>query len=328
MDSELQDIIDATGFDAATARHILAQRRQAQGRQSEGRWRNMSDLTAEITRLRQIHPSLTSPPSTPKPPPASSAPRSDAASPHDARPPIAGCVCNGARWVVSDARVGEPQFGQLVPCACLLAERAERAASQQHARQQQLLAQLAGELGALAGCTFAGFAVDWCDDAQARRALAQARAAAELYAQEPSGWLYLWGLYGCGKSHLAAAVANVLGRERRTAYAAVPRLLRFVQAGFGQRGAESADARVQALCEAELLVLDDLGKEYLKAERDGRPGWAEALLFDIIDHRYINDLPTVITSNQPIDDHPGAIADRIAGMALAVHIAAPSYRRR
>ena len=68
--------------------------------------------------------------------------------------------------------------------------------------------------------------------------------------------------------------------------------------------------RVEALssCKADsLLVLDDLGTEYVK---DG--GLVQSFLDEIIWHREGNCLPTVITTNLPGDDLAKRIGDRIA----------------
>ena len=44
--------------------------------------------------------------------------------------------------------------------------------------------------------------------AEAASSLSRAKALAEAFAADPQGWLVLNGPYGCGKTHLAAAIAN------------------------------------------------------------------------------------------------------------------------
>ena len=45
-------------------------------------------------------------------------------------------------------------------------------------------------------------------------------------------------------------------------YASVPDLLRFIRRGFGDG---AADERLDALMQVDVLILDDLGAEYLTA---------------------------------------------------------------
>ena len=54
-----------------------------------------------------------------------------------------------------------------------------------------------------------------------------------VFAEEPEGWLLLQGGNGCGKTHLAAAIANrALNRGRRVFFAAVPELLDHLRSTF------------------------------------------------------------------------------------------------
>ena len=73
----------------------------------------------------------------------------------------------------------------------------------------------------------------------------------------------------------------------------------------------------------DLLVLDDLGAG--KAT-----GWAVEKLEIIIDYRYINGLPLVVTANIPIDNFSFRIASRLrrfeAGKIIVID--APEFSRR
>ena len=65
------------------------------------------------------------------------------------------------------------------------------------------------------------------------------------YAQNPDGWLLLMGTYGCGKTHLAAAVAN----ERSSMgypviFMTVPDLLDQLRAAFNPNSDSSYDERL------------------------------------------------------------------------------------
>ncbi len=223
-------------------------------------------------------------------------------------------------------RYGHPAFGQLQRCGCLdatLVAARRRAAA---ARANALTAQLAAELGDLARATLEG--VDRrrpCDpilwegaaygDADQRRMLARACGLARHYAPPES--LYLYGPPGGAKSHLAAAIlsaqaqAGVAGR-----YGSMPALLRLLRGGFRDG---TADARLEALMAADLLVIDDLG-----TEQNG--DWAYAQFFDLLSIRINRNLPTIITSNLPVDAHEPRIASRIYGEFTLVPLILSDYR--
>jgi len=176
-------------------------------------------------------------------------------------------ACDGAGYYTLAVPVGHVDFGKLLPCACRLRAREQRAQQQAAHQAQALLAELARTLGRLVHAQFVTFDLHrplielvWSGatfpvDVQ-RQALAQALDDAQRYAAQPAGWLYLCGPCGAGKSHLAAAIANHLAMSGQgVAYASVPDLLRFVRRGFGER---TADERLDALMAIDVLILDDL----------------------------------------------------------------------
>ena len=118
------------------------------------------------------------------------------------------------------------------------------------------------------------------------------------FAQNREGWLLLMGRYGCGKTHLAAAIANAaIEANVATLFLTVPDLLDWLRFAYG--GSEmSFEDRFEEIREIPLLILDDFGTQNATA-------WAQEKIFQIINHRYVNQLPTVITSNILIDDFEG-----------------------
>lgn len=75
-------------------------------------------------------------------------------------------------------------------------------------------------------------------------------------------------------------------------------MLERVKATFDEGGTEAAVARY-AKC--DVLVLDDLGKE-------DATEWSVGTVFSVLDARYEDMRPTIVTSNYA----PGALADRLA----------------
>jgi len=237
--------------------------------------------------------------------------------------------CDGAGYYTLAVPVSHPDFGKLIPCACLIRAREQRAQQQQTQHTHAVLAHLAGALGRLAHAQFDTFDLDrplvellWSGetfgvDVQ-RQALAQALEDAQLYAEQPHGWLYLCGPCGAGKSHLAAAIANTVATSSRdVAYASVPDLLRFVRRGFADG---AADERLDALSQIDVLILDDLGAEYLTA-------WAAEQLFVLLNARYLSERATVLTSNDRLEALPTRLASRIAEQAQIIWMPISDYRQ-
>ncbi len=222
-------------------------------------------------------------------------------------------ICKGRGFLTYDVPPGHPDFSKTVPCRCTQARlTAERLRS-----LQQM-----SNLGALNRMTFDSF-----DPNAAPESLRpNLRAAYELsldFAREPRGWLVLLGGYGCGKTHLAAAIANfrvMLGSQ--ALFVVVPDLLDHLRATYAPTSTVTYDERLEAIRDAPLLILDDLGAH-------NTTPWAQEKLFQILNYRYNSRLPTVITSNQRLDELDPRIASRLEDPDLSrvVEILTPDFRQ-
>ncbi len=226
--------------------------------------------------------------------------------------------CHGIGYVRYDVPVGDPRFGRLEPCVCRATEIAEAA-------RQRLFA--LSRLERLSHLTFENFNVQGNPQAklitpQDMQSLQAAKEIAERFAQDPQGWLLLEGGYGCGKTHLAAAIANfAVARGIPTLFITVPDLLDMLRFAF-QDPETTFEERFEEVRNASLLVLDDFGTQNATA-------WAQEKLFQIMNYRYINRLPTVITTNLMLDEIESRIRSRLQdeSFVIHVHITAPDYRR-
>lgn len=232
-------------------------------------------------------------------------------SDEEATPPISEPVCphcNGAGYYKEAVPFGHPHFGVLFPCACKLLEKEERATEELHRLSN---------LEPFRDKTFENFNPDVVG---VRRAYLRA----VEYAKRPQGWLILFGNYGTGKTHLAAAIANeAIRRHYRLLFAVVPDLLDHLRSTFGPSSEVAYDDRFEMIREVPLLVLDDLGTE-------NTTPWAREKLFQIINHRYNYALPTVITSNRKPEDIEPRIFSRMCDRTLCeeiILIEAGDYRR-
>jgi DNA replication protein DnaC len=135
----------------------------------------------------------------------------------------------------------------------------------------------------------------------------------------------LEGASGCGKTHLAAAIANkVLASGASVFFTVVPDLLDELRATFApgkEAGTEEWFAQVR---EADLLVLDDLGAHASSL-------WASEKLYQIVNFRTVAGLPMVVTTNLTNDAllsaHPriaSRLLDPAAGTSLYIY--APHHR--
>jgi DNA replication protein DnaC len=183
--------------------------------------------------------------------------------------------CKGAGFLRHNVPYGDPQFGKPVACRCKEQERKRK-------RRQQL--QEISNLGAFSRKRFATFN-------PRLPGLQEAFEISEEFASGPDGWLLLVGPNGCGKTHLAAAIANeCLEAGAVVLFATVPDLLDHLRAAFAPTSDEIYDQLFARMREAEVLVLDDLGTQQSSP-------WANEKLFQLLNYRYNSGFPTVITAN-------------------------------
>ena len=180
------------------------------------------------------------------------------------------------------------------------------------------------QLGALQNCTFDAFLPDGhglTPGRQLNLKLAYDRAVA--YAEKPEGWLVLKGGYGCGKTHLAAAIANQrIAMGHPAVFVSTPDLLDHLRAAFSPGAVTGYDERFEQIRNTPLLILDDLGTQ-------SNSDWAQEKLYQIFNHRYNNQLPTVVTTNLELEAIEIRIRSRMVDPSLVqiIHIAAPDFRR-
>lgn len=229
--------------------------------------------------------------------------------------PVGGTVCprcQGVGYYLLEVPVGDPSFGQLITC-----EACKKVHDEQRVFHERLVS---SNMSAFQDKTFETFASNLPGVQEAyTRSWRYAR-------QHPfKGWLVLFGTYGCGKTHLAAAIGNVaLKRNYRVIFAVVPDLLDYLRSTFGPTSNVAYDERFDVIREIPLLILDDLGTE-------NTTPWAREKLFQIINHRYNYRLPTIITINRKLEEIEPRILSRLSDQSLhegIVSITAGDYRPR
>lgn len=223
-------------------------------------------------------------------------------------------LCGGTGFVMPDLPLGHPDFGKATPCSCREQVRLERRLRTIHG--------MSG-LESVRHMTFAAFKPDGNglppDKAQN---LHRAFDTCSAYAQTPRDWLLITGAYGCGKTHLAAAIANArLALGEPALFMIVPDLLDHLRATFNPQTEIAYDDLFEQLRNTPLLVLDDFGAQ-------SSTPWAQEKLFQLLNHRYNLRLPTVITTNQRLDDIEPRLRSRLQDIDLVTRITiqAPDFR--
>lgn len=179
-------------------------------------------------------------------------------------------------------------------------------------------------LGPLATKTFDKFLPQGhATDERQRDSLQRAYAQTRKFAEDPQGWILLHGNYGCGKTHLAAAIANhCLDLSIHVIFVNTPDLLDHLRATFNPASDVGYDDLFEQVRGVSLLILDDLGAE-------SPTQWSQEKLYQIINHRYNAQLPTVLTCNIELERVEPRIRSRLVDMDLVrkVVIDAPDFRR-
>lgn len=218
-------------------------------------------------------------------------------------------LCHGAGYLRLDVPVGHPDFGRAVQCECKEREIQTR----ERARLRAV-----SSLKPFDKKTFQTFD-------SSIPGVREAHEVALRYAEDPVGWLIFKGGYGCGKTHLAAAIAHQREDEGDTVFfSIVPDLLDHLRAAFAPTSELTYDALFERVRESGLLVLDDLGAENGTA-------WATEKLFQLINYRYNYRMPTVITTNARLMSHMDErIRSRLSdlGLVKSVQMEAQDYRER
>lgn len=121
--------------------------------------------------------------------------------------------------------------------------------------------------------------------------------------------LILNGKTGTGKTHLVNALANYLvSKKKNPIFITAFDLVGKIKSCWRDK-TKSEDEVIGCFSGCDLLIIDEVGVQY-ESEAE------KVIMFDIINKRYEDMLPTIIVSNYPIDDETGpsirkTLGDRI-----------------
>lgn len=137
-------------------------------------------------------------------------------------------------------------------------------------------------------------------------------------------FLTFLGTVGTGKTHISLSIAwEWLERGKTVLYYQVESLLDALRRGYRswERGDPDGYQSILAFTQnTALLILDDLGAQQ-------ETEWSASKLDQIIDYRYINKRPLIVTANLALDILPSRIVDRLRE-GMLIHLKGESFRKQ
>lgn len=212
-------------------------------------------------------------------------------------------ICGGAGLVRRSLPLGHPDFGKAFPCRCVRDE----STGQRLERLQRF-----SNLRFYLRLNFNNLMPQGrSGEAANQEHFAAAAAAAKDFAEHPNGWLVFSGPSGCGKSHLAAAIANrCIETGTLTLFVGAPDLLDHLRAAYRPDSEVQFDSLFEQLGTVPVLVLDDLGGH-------SATPWAREKLFQLINQRFVAQMPTVFTTGSGLDKLDERLHTRLTDPSLS-----------
>jgi DNA replication protein DnaC len=130
------------------------------------------------------------------------------------------------------------------------------------------------------------------NDGQAK-ALSICRSYAESWAKVSAAGtgLIFSGRAGAGKTHLACSIAHeVIEQGGNVQFATVAEVMRQIKSAFAKDSDTTEQKQIDHFSSIQLLILDEVGMDY-------GTDFNKALIFEILNNRYENMLPTILLTN-------------------------------
>ncbi|WP_067725321.1 ATP-binding protein [Oceanobacillus damuensis] len=142
------------------------------------------------------------------------------------------------------------------------------------------------------------------------------------------------GSPGLGKSHLSYAISKaVRSNGFNTLFIKVTDLFEHIRSTYNNFSKVSEEQIFRMISDLDLLVLDDIGSEYVKANETGHETWASDVLYKVFDLRLHKSI--VCTTNysegeliKKYGNNGPRIIDRMMDNAIGIRLDGESYRRK
>lgn len=156
----------------------------------------------------------------------------------------------------------------------------------------------------------------------------------EFSKSDPNKSLVISGTPGLGKSHLGYATAKAIRSKGLSAlYIKSTELLDHIKNTYKDNTMVTEERIYQMIEKLDLLVLDDLGSEYIKMNESGHESWASDVLYKTLDLRL--NQPLICTTNYSERDlelkygfNGPRIVSRMMDNAQAIRLQGEDHRRK
>lgn len=224
-------------------------------------------------------------------------------------------LCKGIEWLF------DREKNLAMPCKC-----------QEQARMNRRL-KIGNLPPLLREANLENFKVEYYQSRESKPLILLALQEINIWLEEPEQFfnkgigLYLYSdIKGSGKTRMAASIANYLMLEKQISvkFATTLQIINEIKNTWSEdSGSESR--LLDALATVKVLIIDDLGVEM----NGSKKAWVEDKFYHIINERSLKQLPTIYTSNLPMEQLPyqDRITSRIDGMSIRVAFPEESIRK-
>lgn len=132
---------------------------------------------------------------------------------------------------------------------------------------------------------------------------------ANFAAEKPS--ILMRGATGLGKTHLSLAIANeLLNKGYYVVYVSAPAIISKLESAHFEYSAREEEELLSTLCECDLLILDDLGTEFMTP-------FSKSTIYNLFNTRIMKNKPVIINTNMTIAELESTYSQRFVSRIMS-----------